>query len=108
MQQRGFPGKSLVGAEGASAAWLIAQHSSHDRGFQRGFLSLMEVALAAGEAEPRHYAHLIDRVRLASGQPQVYGTQYQRDGQYILLRDGAQGLRGTRHRRGCAQPAFLQ
>jgi len=85
VRERGFPGRSLVGADGASAAWLIAQHSSHDREFQREFLSLMEVAVAAGEAEPRHYAYLTDRIRLASGQPQVYGTQYHRDGQYILL-----------------------
>ena len=47
---------------------------------------MMEVAVADGEAEGRTYAYLLGRVRLADRQAQIYGTQYQRDGEYIVLR----------------------
>lgn len=75
IEARGWPGKSLVGEDGASAAFLIAQHADRDPDFQRRTLKLMEAAAAAGEANPRHLAYLTDRVRVKDGLPQVYGTQ---------------------------------
>jgi hypothetical protein len=35
----GWPGKSLVGEDGAHAAWLIAQHAVHDRALIKWFLA---------------------------------------------------------------------
>src|SRR5579872_4021954 len=35
IDRRGWPGKSLVGADGANAAWLMVQHAVLDRAFQR-------------------------------------------------------------------------
>jgi hypothetical protein len=32
----GWPGASLVGTDGAHAAWLLAQHADADPAFQRG------------------------------------------------------------------------
>jgi hypothetical protein len=71
----GWPGRSLVGAEGARHAWLLAQHADKQLDFQRRVLALLEDAVAAGEAKPKHLAYLADRVRIAEGRKQLYGTQ---------------------------------
>ncbi|MEO0858595.1 MAG: DUF6624 domain-containing protein [Bacteroidota bacterium] len=73
--ERGWPKASEVGEQGASDAWLLAQHADRDRAFQREVLGLMEAAVAEGEASGSDFAYLTDRVRLAAGEPQVYGTQ---------------------------------
>lgn len=73
--ERGWPKASEVGEEGASDAWLLVQHADRDRAFQREVLGLMEAAVAEGEASGSDFAYLTDRVRLAAGEPQVYGTQ---------------------------------
>ncbi|MFI7642264.1 DUF6624 domain-containing protein [Nonomuraea sp. NPDC049400] len=78
----GWPGRDLVGEEAAHAAWLLAQHADQDVAFQRECLPLLEKAAAAGQATWADYAYLVDRVCVAAGSPQVYGTQYgMRDGQ---------------------------
>ena len=71
----GWPGRTLVGAEGAHAAWLIAQHADRQPAFQRSCLKLLERAAARGEASPVDLAYLTDRVLLARGEQQWYGTQ---------------------------------
>jgi hypothetical protein len=76
----GWPGASLVGADGAHAAWLLAQHADADPAFQRQCLGLLTAAVEAGEARMRELAYLTDRVLLAEGQAQVYGTQVTRRG----------------------------
>ena len=73
---RGWPGRTLVGDEGAQAAWLLAQHADRDPGLQQAFLDALREAVAAGEASPAHLAYLEDRVRVHAGQPQRYGTQF--------------------------------
>jgi hypothetical protein len=72
----GWPGKSLVGQDGAAAAFLIAQHASHDRAFQADCLAKLQEAVERGEAEARHVAYLYDRLAVAGGRPQRYGTQF--------------------------------
>jgi hypothetical protein len=84
---RGWPGASLVGTDGAFAAWLLAQHMDADPAFQRECLDLMTAAVEAGEATVRELAYLTDRVLLAEGQPQVYGTQVTREDGQVLPRD---------------------
>ncbi|MFI6396196.1 DUF6624 domain-containing protein [Nonomuraea sp. NPDC050540] len=66
----------MVGDDGGSAAWLFAQHADHDVAFQRRCLDLLRKAVAAGQAELSQVAYLTDRVRVADGRPQLYGTQY--------------------------------
>ena len=77
---RGWPGQTLVGAEGAQAAWLLAQHADRDPELQQAFLSALREAVAAGEASPAHLAYLEDRVRVNAERPQLYGTQFTREG----------------------------
>jgi hypothetical protein len=86
----GWPGKSLVGEDGAKDAWLLAQHADRDPAFQRRCLDLLTAAVEAGEAEVVDQAYLTDRVLLHEGQPQEYGTQaIGRDGRFVArnLRD---------------------
>lgn len=70
----GWPGRSLVGRDGAKAAWLLVQHADQDRAFQNECLGRMHRS-PAGEVEPHDLAYLTDRVLLAEGKPQRYGTQ---------------------------------
>ncbi len=74
IQEHGWPGKSLVGADGANAAWLVVQHSDADVAFQRECLALMEAA-PEGEVSPQDVAYLTDRVLVNEGKKQRYGTQ---------------------------------
>lgn len=75
IEEHGWPTRSLVGDGGASAAWLIAQHSDLDVEFQERALELMRQAVDDGEADPTELAYLEDRVALNQGRPQTYGTQ---------------------------------
>lgn len=74
IKQFGWPGKSLVGEQAAHAAWLLVQHADANPDFQERCLGLMKAA-APGEVTPVDIAYLTDRVLVARGQPQVYGTQ---------------------------------
>jgi hypothetical protein len=81
--RRGWPGRTLVGKDGAHAAWLLAQHADPES--QRAFLDLLRAAVAAGEASPRDLAYLEDRVRMHDGQAQLYGTQFRHDAQGLRV-----------------------
>ncbi len=72
----GWPGKSLVGSDGAQAAWLLVQHADADVAFQKRCLALIIAAVKQGEASPEQMAYLTDRVRVAERKKQVYGTQF--------------------------------
>ncbi|MDQ1024819.1 hypothetical protein QF035_002401 [Streptomyces umbrinus] len=77
--EHGWPGISIVGELGAEEAWLLAQHADLSPAFQRRALELMKTAVVAGEASARRLAYLTDRVLVAAGEPQMYGTQYTND-----------------------------
>lgn len=83
--QYGWPRISVVGFDGAGAAWLIAQHSDADVGFQKRCLQLMRAAARSGEAAKENLAFLIDRVLVAEGKRQLYGTQFRyQDGKSLM------------------------
>jgi hypothetical protein len=67
----GWPTKSMVGARGASAAFLVAQHNAD---IQPEALRLLR-ALPPGEANTSEVAMLEDRVLTTSGRPQKYASQ---------------------------------
>lgn len=85
IKQTGWPLISTVGFDGANAAWLIAQHADRDLAFQKQTLRLMRAAARRGEAAKEHLAFLIDRVRVAEGKLQIYGSQnYYKDGHLVM------------------------
>jgi hypothetical protein len=73
--EHGWPGHDLVGEEGSTAAWVIAQHSDLDLAFQERALELLAAAVAEDDASGGDLAYLTDRVAVAKGEPQTYGTQ---------------------------------
>ena len=75
IDEHGWPTYALVGKEGENAAWVIAQHADLDPEFQQQALELLRDAVADGQASPGNLAYLEDRVAVAKGEPQVYGTQ---------------------------------
>ena len=79
----GWPGQSLVGPEGATAAWRIAQHSIGEPDFMRWCLKLLGEASQRGDAPRWQFAMMDDRIRTFEGLPQRYGSQ---------LRDTVNGL----------------
>lgn len=81
--QYGWPGRSAVGEDGADAAWLLLQHADHDRRFQLSCLKLMEPLLKTKEIRKEDFAFLTDRVLVADGRKQRYGTQFKLDGPRI-------------------------
>jgi uncharacterized protein DUF6624 len=79
IEECGWPGKSLVGDDGAKAAWLILQHAIGNPSLQRKCLPLLQQAIARGEVEPAHAAYLEDRICFFERRPQRYGTQFDWD-----------------------------
>jgi hypothetical protein len=79
VDQHGFPTISEVGKDGASGAWLLVQHADAQPRFQRQCLDLM-TKLPKQERDGKNLAYLTDRVLLAEGKKQVYGTQFIKDG----------------------------
>ncbi len=73
--ERGWPAASMYGEQAARDAWLLAQHADQDPAFQREVLGLMEPLVTKKEVRPEDYALLRDRVAVAEGKPQRYGSQ---------------------------------
>jgi hypothetical protein len=76
IQQHGWLTYSLVGEDGAQAAFLLIQHSPSLQ-FQKKCLELLEQAVSQNEADRISLAYLTDRIRTSDGKPQLYGTQGQ-------------------------------
>jgi len=71
----GWPIEALVGADGAEAAWLVAQHAIGEPDFMRRCRALVDEASAAGRVPHWQFAYLDDRIRVLEGLPQCFGTQ---------------------------------
>ena len=74
--KHGWPGKSLVGKDGADAAVIIAQYSISKPILQKKFLAYLKPAVKKGEALPIHEACLEDRILFNEGKPQKYGMLF--------------------------------
>lgn len=79
VSQYGWPGKALVGAEGAQAAWFILQHAIGCPALQRKCLPLLKEAAARRDIEAANVAYLEDRICFYERRPQRYGTQFDWD-----------------------------
>ncbi|MBB5768491.1 DUF6624 domain-containing protein [Xanthomonas euroxanthea] len=100
---QGWPGRRLVGEDGANAAWTLIQHADADPAFQAQALALMEAALARHDVAPDDVALLTDRVLRAQGKPQRYGTQFVTDpdgSKSLAPTEDLAGLDARRHRMG--------
>jgi hypothetical protein len=73
--EHGWPTFTTAGRDGASAAWLIAQHADFDVDLQRRVAALIAAAVADGEGNATELAYLEDRIAVNGDAPQRYGTQ---------------------------------
>jgi hypothetical protein len=73
IHQYGWPGPTLVGRDGAQAAFMLVQHAG--LALQKEALPLVEKAYKKKELPGESYALLLDRVLVREGKPQMYGTQ---------------------------------
>jgi uncharacterized protein DUF6624 len=83
VERYGWPGRSLVGEDGADAAWLLLQHAGsgvptigtpENHAFRRSCVPLLEQAVRAGEAHPRHLAWTVDGIQSVAGEPPVFAV----------------------------------
>ena len=72
----GWPKISLVGKEGADAAWLILQHAISRPAFVKECFPVFESAVRENEASVRHLSCLTDGIRYFSRKPQIYGNYF--------------------------------
>jgi hypothetical protein len=79
IDQYGWPGISLVGEEGAQAAWLIAQHAISNPAFQRACMAHIARAVQENDAPPSYFAFLSDRILYNQRKPQQFGTVFDWD-----------------------------
>ena len=75
----GWPGRSLVGDDGAKAAWLVLQHAIGNPELQRKCLPILQAAAASGDADTWSAVYLEDRICFFERRPQRYGTQFDWD-----------------------------
>lgn len=71
----GFPDVQMVGRDGVSTAFLLVQHATDDPAFQRRALELARPLMDSRQMSRQQFAALTDRVLLAEGKQQYYGTQ---------------------------------
>jgi hypothetical protein len=77
LDQYGWLGPDVVGAQGNSTLFLVIQHS--DQATQEKYLPMMREAVKNGRAQASSLALLEDRVALGQGRRQIYGSQIGRD-----------------------------
>lgn len=82
LEQYGWLGSDVIGAQGNSTLFLVIQHS--DQITQEKYLPMMREAVKDGKAQGSSLALLEDRVALGQGRRQVYGSQIGRDSETLL------------------------
>ena len=74
LRTSGWPSTSRSNAQLSFSAWLLAQHADRSSELQACILDLIGQQRST-PAEGQNLAYLTDRVRLARGEEQIYGTQ---------------------------------
>jgi hypothetical protein len=77
LDKYGWLGADVVGGKGNQTLFLVIQHSN--RATQEKYLPMMREAVKNGKAEGSRLALLEDRVALAQGKKQIYGSQISQD-----------------------------
>jgi hypothetical protein len=76
VKDNGIPTVAQVGESGVHWIWLLVQHADDDPQFQLSVQSIFAQRQEAGELPADDLARLTDRVLLAAGKPQRFGTQF--------------------------------
>ena len=76
LRSHGMPTAEQVGEHGLQLAWLLVQHADADPKLQELALGEFEKRYRSGEFSADSLAKLTDRVLLAKGKSQRYGTQF--------------------------------
>lgn len=78
LNARGWLGNEVIGERGNQTLFLVVQHANDS--IRAHYLPLMRDAVKKGNAHGRDLALLEDRVALAQGRKQIYGSQIESDG----------------------------
>jgi hypothetical protein len=73
----GYPGYRLVGEDFSNSFWNIVQHQDNNIEFQKDVMDKMKMEVDKQNASSTYFAYLTDRVKINSGEKQIYGTQLQ-------------------------------
>jgi hypothetical protein len=76
VKDNGIPTVAQVGESGVHWTWLLVQHADDDPQFQLSVQPIFVQRQEAGELPADDLARLTDRVLLAAGKPQRFGTQF--------------------------------
>lgn len=76
LKKYGWPSINLVGEESSHNFWLLVQHMDKDSSLQKKALILLKKAVDRKEASSKDLAYLEDRILIAEGKKQIYGTQF--------------------------------
>ncbi len=85
LESVGYPGRSIVGYENESAAFLAIQHSNLE--LMEYGLPYLKKAAKDLDLDVRYYPYLYDRIQLLKKLPQRFGTQSNLDGTLYELSD---------------------
>ena len=77
LDEHGWLGPDIVGANGNQALFLVVQHASLK--IQEKYLPLLAKAVQKGKAQPSQLALLTDRIAVRNGKKQIFGSQIQLD-----------------------------
>jgi len=75
VRTKGFPTAAQVGEQGVRDAWLLALHADRAPKFQQALVPDLDKRRVDGELGGSEMARFVDRLLVAQGKPQRFGTQ---------------------------------
>lgn len=76
-KENGFPSLEEVGKKALYGIFVIIQHADRDPEWQKNQLKEIKKLVDLNHIDPEKYAYLVDRIKINSGEKQVYGTQFE-------------------------------
>jgi hypothetical protein len=107
--RHGWPFRSVIGESAAMHLSALVAHADERNTFRRKALKAMSVTVEAGEADPRHFAHIYDRTCAVAREPQLYGSLIApKDGDGIVIWPVQDPEQLDARRRGIGLPPLSQ
>lgn len=75
VRTKGFPTAAQVGEQGVRDAWLLALHADRAPKFQQQLVPVLDQRRVDGELSGSDMSRFVDRLLVAAGKPQRFGTQ---------------------------------